>query len=250
MRLTCPNCGAQYEVPDKVIPPQGRDVQCSNCDKSWFFSHPDPLLRDEPELRASAASFLDDDPADAAEQPSAPPRRKLDPNVSEILKQEAEREARLRSREVAEADGSNTAPVETQEADATDSARKARARMALMRGEEMSEPVSDSAPERQRSVLPDIEEINSTLRASGDTAYQNFGHKKPKSNAGFLRGVTLTILLAAILVLAYVNARTITEAVPQAAPYMKTYVAKIDEGRVWLDGLITQYMPSGSEPLE
>ncbi|KEP71448.1 hypothetical protein DL1_06530 [Thioclava dalianensis] len=36
MRLVCPNCGAQYEVDDAVIPENGRDVQCSNCAHSWF----------------------------------------------------------------------------------------------------------------------------------------------------------------------------------------------------------------------
>ncbi len=41
MRLTCPNCGAQYEVPDEVIPEIGRDVQCSNCGDTWFQNHPD-----------------------------------------------------------------------------------------------------------------------------------------------------------------------------------------------------------------
>ncbi|HEY9039527.1 MAG TPA: zinc-ribbon domain-containing protein [Roseovarius sp.] len=41
MRLTCPNCGAQYEVPDDVIPQAGRDVQCSNCGDTWFQTHRD-----------------------------------------------------------------------------------------------------------------------------------------------------------------------------------------------------------------
>jgi predicted Zn finger-like uncharacterized protein len=36
MRLICPNCGAQYEVSDDVIPVSGRDVQCSNCGHTWF----------------------------------------------------------------------------------------------------------------------------------------------------------------------------------------------------------------------
>ena len=38
MRLICPNCGAQYEVPDDVIPSGGRDVQCSNCGHTWLES--------------------------------------------------------------------------------------------------------------------------------------------------------------------------------------------------------------------
>lgn len=36
MRLVCPNCGAQYEVDDRVMPEAGRDVQCSNCGHAWF----------------------------------------------------------------------------------------------------------------------------------------------------------------------------------------------------------------------
>lgn len=36
MRITCPNCAAQYEVDDALIPEGGRDVQCSNCGKGWF----------------------------------------------------------------------------------------------------------------------------------------------------------------------------------------------------------------------
>ena len=36
MRLICPNCGAQYEIADDVIPAAGRDVQCSNCGHTWF----------------------------------------------------------------------------------------------------------------------------------------------------------------------------------------------------------------------
>ena len=41
MRLICPNCSAQYEVPADVIPDEGRDVQCSNCQETWFQTHPD-----------------------------------------------------------------------------------------------------------------------------------------------------------------------------------------------------------------
>ncbi|MEM9855677.1 MAG: zinc-ribbon domain-containing protein, partial [Pseudomonadota bacterium] len=50
MRLQCPNCDATYEVPDSVIPPEGRDVQCSNCGTAWFFN-PNPVAAPfEPEL--------------------------------------------------------------------------------------------------------------------------------------------------------------------------------------------------------
>ena len=36
MRLTCPSCGAKYEIAAEMIPAGGRDVQCSNCSTTWF----------------------------------------------------------------------------------------------------------------------------------------------------------------------------------------------------------------------
>jgi predicted Zn finger-like uncharacterized protein len=36
MRLTCPNCGAEYEAPRNMLPAGGRHVQCSACHTRWF----------------------------------------------------------------------------------------------------------------------------------------------------------------------------------------------------------------------
>ena len=47
MRLICPNCSAQYEIPDDVMPPEGREVQCSNCGQMWFQDHPDTIAERE-----------------------------------------------------------------------------------------------------------------------------------------------------------------------------------------------------------
>ena len=38
MRLTCPQCETQYEVPDDAIQGEGRHVKCSNCGHTWFHS--------------------------------------------------------------------------------------------------------------------------------------------------------------------------------------------------------------------
>ncbi len=80
MRLTCPNCGAQYEVARDAVPPEGRDVQCSNCGVTWL-AMPEPAT--EPQGTVS---------------PSAP-RSPITPEIAEILRAEAEREAAARRRD-------------------------------------------------------------------------------------------------------------------------------------------------------
>ncbi|WP_218141103.1 zinc-ribbon domain-containing protein [Citreimonas salinaria] len=69
IRLVCPRCGARYDVPPEVIPPEGRDVQCSNCAHTWFQSaetvQPAPTRRD-PAPEAPVA----DQPAPAETHPA------------------------------------------------------------------------------------------------------------------------------------------------------------------------------------
>ncbi|MEJ1991949.1 MAG: zinc-ribbon domain-containing protein [Maritimibacter sp.] len=55
MRLICPNCGAQYEVDDRVIPENGRDVQCSACGHGWYQMRKDLVVSSEEELDAGVA---------------------------------------------------------------------------------------------------------------------------------------------------------------------------------------------------
>lgn len=61
MRLTCPNCGARYEVADSMIPPDGRDVQCSNCTTTWFQPgrRAEVAPAEEPMTQASAPPPVD-----------------------------------------------------------------------------------------------------------------------------------------------------------------------------------------------
>jgi len=89
MRLTCPNCGARYEAPDAMIPPEGRNVQCSDCGTTWFQAG----RRDD--APPGAARVAGDAQAGAAD--ARPPRREIDPGALNILREEAEREARLRA---------------------------------------------------------------------------------------------------------------------------------------------------------
>jgi predicted Zn finger-like uncharacterized protein len=67
MRLTCPNCGARYEVDDALIPPEGRDVQCSDCVTTWFQAGPRAATTEPQAPRPPFPAPTDAVPADAAD---------------------------------------------------------------------------------------------------------------------------------------------------------------------------------------
>ncbi|MEM6372773.1 MAG: zinc-ribbon domain-containing protein [Pseudomonadota bacterium] len=259
MRLICPNCDAQYEVVDDVIPAEGRDVQCSNCGQTWFQHHPDHMPEPEPEeaVQDHDAPDLDENDTPGADEervtmPDAPQRRELDSSVADILRQEAELEARAR-----EGDALESQPelgLEDGDADDDRRARDAQARTARMRGEPADAgevAAAAAALGSRRDLLPDIEEINSTLRSAGDrqsgasgpTAEMHAERVPPiKKTSGFRRGFMLMVLLTVILGAVYVMAPEIAQAVPQADPYLSAFVAQVDEARLWLDGRVTSVL--------
>jgi predicted Zn finger-like uncharacterized protein len=46
MRVTCPNCGSKFKVPDKALGTTGRKLKCGKCEHQWF---------QKPEAQAAAA---------------------------------------------------------------------------------------------------------------------------------------------------------------------------------------------------
>ena len=371
MRLICPNCGAQYEVPQSVIPETGRDVQCSSCGHTWFQKHPlqdnvpsadsadddmwedhetDDRYADEADDQYDFADdddlTQDDDPRqdqDVATTEAVPetvedetpedewqgfptdpgmddapppdtrlvpdpedplpqfpivdeddyeedpardlpsPRRTLDTSVADLLREEAEREARARA---AERDpglesqpelGLDAGMTPLRESDAERRAAESRERMARLRGEEPqitapAEPrvapppppkvspveqdddriaaaAAAAVADSRRALLPDIEEINSSLSSTSDRRPARADdHEKPGKSAdprnvaavpekprGFARGFSLVLLLAALLFALYIFAPALAEAVPAAAPALASYVEAVNSLRAMLD---------------
>jgi predicted Zn finger-like uncharacterized protein len=284
MRITCPNCGAQYEVDDALIPEAGRDVQCSNCGKGWFQpKHPEPAMAEsEPETKAGheeadvAEAAPDDEDERAAEiaEPAAPEPvaaaetdaevappereddrrsapidsededdedeplasapavapRKPDESVLSVLREEAEREIAQRRQDagaiesqpdlgLSELPQRRTGPSEADIAAGAAVAASAR-----------------------RDLLPDIDEINSTLRpdavrgpaAGGETEIPvEDGRRR-----GFRMGFGLMLLLAAVLIGLYIAAGWLAAAVPALEPFLIGYVETANAFRAWIDGLL------------
>jgi len=234
MRLTCPNCNARYDVDDSLVPPEGRDVQCSNCATTWF--QPGKRTRRE-------------DPEDSGTAPTAP-RRDLDPALRDILREEREREEQLRRA---------AATVEEQEEMALDQAPAPRAQdrrpnppeeadaeaAAIRQMVEEAQAPEASRRHGGRELFPDIEQINSTLRPTSD---RNAGEettsdietmdRRPRRKRGFRIGFFLMVFLAAAAIAAYSYAPEITAALPQAEPVATTYVAQVNDLRFRLDDAV------------
>ncbi|WP_375230301.1 zinc-ribbon domain-containing protein [Roseobacter sp. S98] len=291
MRLICPNCDAQYEVPDEVMPPEGRDVQCSNCGQTWFQDHPDavPDIEEEvtgpqaagdedrtaapkktapepeaapPETPAAAApgapasgpGLADEQPEDTP--PEAPARRRVDPAVASVLQEEAELEAQARRNEMA--DSLESQPdLGLPETDARDDADRTRGadQDTPETGDQVTPApgqmqdaaaVAAAAAGSRRDLLPDIEEINSTLRSNNDRnpgsdpgqTAQAENREKRSSRRGFV----LVIAIVAVMALVYVYAPQLAEAMPQFADALQTYVTVIDSWRAWLDGKVAGFL--------
>ncbi|MBS0126053.1 zinc-ribbon domain-containing protein [Thetidibacter halocola] len=257
MRLICPNCGAQYEVPVEVIPEDGRDVQCSSCQHTWFQTRSQPGDEDaaaEP-VEPADEDLTDDAWEEEPERPAAPePRRAIDPEIADVFREEREYESRRRS---AEAEGLETQPdlgLGEPEPDARERReREARAHKAAIRGEEAdretAEPATVAATASRRDLLPDVEEINQTLRSSSQPRAVDMAARRSldeveesEKRGGFTRGFALVVLVAALAVGVYVSAPRLAVTFPGLTDALSAYVAAVDQGRAWLDARVAEML--------
>jgi predicted Zn finger-like uncharacterized protein len=115
-----------------------------------------------------------------------------------------------------------------------------------------SAPPPPAAPVQspRRDRLPDIEEINSTLRTAGERAQPTATPEGgTTSGRGFRMGFSLVLFVAAALALVYVFAPRIIAAVPATEPVVAPYAAAVDEARLWLDLRLQDLVEAlGTEP--
>lgn len=201
MRLTCPNCDAQYEIDDALVPPQGRDVECSACGQVWF--QPGAQAAFQPSFQPSGqpaafqpsfqSSFQPDSRSDAAQgaaadQQARPPNRQLSASVLSILQDEVDFERRARE---ADREGTPRAPDGPQERDLPGDRAAADDKDAgeafdfplvdwpatTVTGPELAAPRPEARPQPEAPayhvpplVLPDAEKLAATLHAPSQPA--------------------------------------------------------------------------------
>jgi predicted Zn finger-like uncharacterized protein len=280
MRLICPNCDAEYQVDDAAIPEAGRDVQCSNCGHAWFQLAPEVEIAREAEAElfgdapieapivsstsaasvepaasvASESKSIEEEivnPVDDSNAPVTGPRQTLAESVLSVLREEADRETAVRRDEdpiVRPMD--RAASVETQTEFGLDDAGPSTAISAAARhiaklkaAEPDPTPIEEPKSAARRDLLPDIEEINSTLRTDRDRAQDDMDEVdalpdlRPRRR-GFRSGFVLMMIVAVALAMTYIMAPRIIAQIPGTAPGLRAYVSTVDQGRLWLDGAI------------
>ncbi|RVT87259.1 hypothetical protein DXV76_04045 [Rhodobacteraceae bacterium CCMM004] len=245
MRLICPNCAAQYEIDAAMIPAGGRDVQCSACGHTWFQrpeSAEDDLADELGATERADRSYeddIEDDPEDEAGA-TEPRRRELDAGTRAILREEAEREAAVRR---AEREALETQPDLGLDLGQEDRGAAAKRRMAKLRGEPDPPPDPRAAAASRGDLLPDIEEINSTLTATsgrdaGGTPETAEAHDRRVGRRGFRLGFSVVLFLVAGAVLVYAYAAQIAAAVPRLQPALVVYVEQVNALRNEVDALM------------
>lgn len=292
MRLICPNCDAQYEVGEGVIPDEGRDVQCSNCGHTWFHRPsgrdpaptrkaagpqsagqaplpppPEPIEDEEKFEAALQAALSDGDTSvDVSGSKTASERKRLDPDVASILREEAAREAEVRRSKPQP--GVESQPDLGLEETGKQSGRTAATQARVTGLQEVDEDVEEFsgnadtvATGKRRELLPDIEEINSTLRPAVERTYDVSGStavemtRRRLRRTGFRLGFYFAVLCAIVAAGAYVFAPELVELVPEAGPALEVYVAMADRWRLELDGALRRTIElaqslTTSEPVE
>lgn len=208
MQLTCPACGAKYDIDAALIPDGGRRVQCTACDHVWHtgVAATGDAAPARPHKLAVQPPAPEEDEAPA--EIKAPP---LSDEVRTILREEAEREARLRGQPAfppAKAPPPAAAPL-----------------------------APPAAPPVAAPVPPDPDEVNAALRAASHRAAESrrFAPAPPRPRGNFRTGLAAGIGIVALAGALYAVAPQIAQALPQAQPALGSYVEVVDGIRLSLD---------------
>ncbi len=216
MRLTCPNCGVEYEVAEGMVPAAGRHVQCTSCHTRWFVRGGTRAAASEDQILTRLETWRPrPTPVPAAVQ-AAPLSLVPDPTSEADLPMEAEESAGPEPTEP-EAEVEVEAPP-APPADAVPDLAPAVAPPAVRPKPAHSAPLAGAAPPPSRP----------RLELGGDPAKAP-PPVPPRSRFG--RGFLTALVLALLALGAYIYRGPIVDRVPAAGPALTTYAGYVDKAR-------------------
>ena len=197
MRLVCPNCKANYEIPPNAVPIGGREVKCDSCGHSWFQTRHKKTKEKKltkPDIKIANEDII-------VVESSESNKKKIDPSVIKILKEEAKREIEARDRE------------RTQKNISSKSKKSAK-------------NVGDKEPTTltREAILK---------HQSKDALAEALKDKKSTLSFGFIFG----LLLVLFALLAYLFGEQLIIVFPEAEIYFVSYIGLVDEIRLELNKL-------------
>lgn len=209
----------------------------------------EPFKDVEDPFEAAASEFLpggddeeQDDQVDIGVVPTTTlkARRPADAADVDLLREEAQRELSQRRAPPSESLESQTDLGLDDISNRKTPSRALRARMARSSGNTSYEESTDAGSEDdykapQRDLLPDIDEINSTLKqneVAADPAHV------AAQRRGFRLGFGLMLLFAVASIVAYAFAPQIAQALPGTESALIRFVDMANQLRDWIDGLM------------
>lgn len=257
IEIVCPSCGAQYQVPDGSIGPDGRNVTCSKCSHKWRAypenSGEESLSLAHTEVAESSATRSEPAPVEAAAEQTSHGASAEVSGAASIAG--GSREQQMDSIRRMLDDLKRNSENEPEPEPAAAAAKPGRADLTARRQAEKHD--FDDAEEDEveidplKSRIAQLDKSGSPLKeakrsANYDAArlrrmhekrarrLQKAKERKQKSGA-FLTGFTLVAAVAGVMVGLYVLKPQIVASSPQMAPALNEYVVTVDRYRVALD---------------
>jgi predicted Zn finger-like uncharacterized protein len=216
MRLTCPNCGADYDVPDGMVPAGGRHVQCTSCHTRWFVHG-----RREPPTEEQVLHRLEGRAGAPRREPPAPPPADAGARANVIA---------LTPR--AEASSAAAEPAPEPEPPAAP-LRASVSKPAPAPGISRPAGIPDTAPPKRAAPRLDLDASPAEPQPA-----------PPPPRSRFLRGLMIVLVPTLLAFGAYRFGGEIAARVPAAAPALDAYEDFVDDLREDIERRLGDYRPS------
>lgn len=173
---------------------------------------------------------------------ATPRRRELDEGVAQLLREEAERETRARHAERGTLESQTDLGLET-----GPTTHRSRTSPQIRHDPFAEDTGADPQIDRSR-ILPDIEQISSTLNASNvhmETIRDATPVPEPEEGRrGFRLGFGVSLLVGLILLAIYASTPQIVARIPAAEPALTAFGEGVNALRGWMDQVMKNVIRS------